>query len=80
MIVDELLKQVPIGQVKYIHKEEDPRDYRAKFNKIKNELGFGISKTFAEGINGILTSIKLGIIENPDDQRYYNIPIRNNDS
>lgn len=76
MIVEELLKQVPDGQVKYIHKNEDPRDYRAKFNKIKNELGFKISKTVSVGINEILTSIKFGIIENPDDQRFYNIPIQ----
>jgi len=32
MIVDELLKQIPDVEVKYIHKEEDPRDYRVKFD------------------------------------------------
>lgn len=75
MIVDEILKQVPDGQVKYVHKEEDPRDYRVSFNKIKSELGFGISRTVPEGIKDIVTSIRLGIIENPDDQKFYNIPI-----
>ena len=75
MIVDEILKQVPDGQVKFVHKEEDPRDYRVNFNKIKSELGFRISRTVPEGIKDIVTSIRLGIIENPDDQRFYNIPI-----
>ena len=75
MIVDELLKQIPEGKVKYVHKEEDPRDYRVKFDKIGDELGFRISKTVPEGINEILTGLRIGIIENPDDQRYYNIPI-----
>jgi nucleoside-diphosphate-sugar epimerase len=75
MIVDELLKQIPNGQVNYVHKDEDPRDYRVKFVKIRGELGFRISKMVPEGIKDILTSLNLGIIANPDDQRYYNTPI-----
>ncbi len=75
MIVDELLLQVADGKVKFIRREEDPRDYRVNFDKIKNILGFQITKTVPEGIHDILTSIKDGIIENPDDQKYYNIPI-----
>jgi nucleoside-diphosphate-sugar epimerase len=75
MIVDELLKQVPDGRVKYIRKEEDPRDYRVNFDKIKNELQFKTSKTVPDGISDILSGIKNGIIAKPDDQRYYNIPV-----
>lgn len=75
MIVDELLKRIPDGQVTYIPKDEDPRDYRVRFDKITNELGFRISKTVPEGINDVLTGIRTGVIEDPDDQRHYNIPV-----
>ena len=75
MIVEELLRQIPDGKVRFVHKEEDPRDYRVNFQKIKHSLGFNISKTVPEGIQGILTCIRAGLIENPDDQRYYNTPI-----
>jgi nucleoside-diphosphate-sugar epimerase len=75
MIVEELLKEIPDGRVQYIKKEEDLRDYRVKFDKISDVLEFKISKTVPEGIQDILSSIRLSIIENPDDQRYYNIPI-----
>jgi nucleoside-diphosphate-sugar epimerase len=75
MIVDELLKLVPDGKIKYVKKEEDPRDYRVKFEKIRNELGFKISKTVPEGIDDILNCISLGIIDDPDKQRYYNTPV-----
>jgi len=34
MIVDELLEQVPNGKEKYVKKDDDPKDYRVKFNKI----------------------------------------------
>ena len=75
MIVDELLKQIPQGRVKFVQKEEDPRDYRVRFDKIRVELGFRISKTVPEGINEIVTALRFGVIENPDDQRYYNTPV-----
>src|SRR5215471_21115697 len=49
MIVDELLKQIPAGKVRYVARQEDPRDYRVRFDKIKNVLGFRISKTVPDG-------------------------------
>ena len=75
MIADELLRLVPTGKIKYVKKDEDPRDYRVKFEKIRNELGFAISKIVPEGMDEILRSIRLGIIADPDNQRFYNIPI-----
>jgi nucleoside-diphosphate-sugar epimerase len=75
MVVQEILKQVPEGRVEYITREEDPRDYRVRFDKIRDILGFHISKTVPEGISEVLTSLWTGIIDNPQDQKYYNIPI-----
>jgi nucleoside-diphosphate-sugar epimerase len=46
MIVDEIKKQIPEAKIKYVHKDEDPRDYRVNFEKIRNELGFEVSKTY----------------------------------
>ncbi len=74
MIADELLKLIPEGRVRYVKKDEDPRDYRVKFDKINNELKFKISKTVPEGIHDILSCLKLGVIANPDDSRHYNVP------
>ena len=74
MIVNELLKLIPEAKIKYIRKEEDPRNYRVRFNKIRDELGFRITKTVPEGMDEILRSIRLGIIEDPDSQQFYNIP------
>lgn len=76
MIVNELLRQVPEGRVRYVQKEEDPRDYRVRFDRIRNELGFEISRTVPEGIREVLTAVRFGILSNADDQRYYNIPVR----
>jgi nucleoside-diphosphate-sugar epimerase len=75
MLVEELLKHIPGGRVRYVSKQEDPRDYRVRFDKIRSELGFKISKTVPQGISEILSALKFGVIRNPDDQRYYNIPV-----
>jgi len=76
MIVDKLLRLVPEGKVKYVIQEEDPRDYRVNFDKIKHEIGFRISKAVPEGMDDVLRSIRLGIIDDPNNQRYYNTPIK----
>lgn len=74
MIVEELLKQFPAARIKFVQKDEDPRDYRVSFEKIKSQLDFKISKTVPDGIKEIKEFIECGIIQDPDDQKYYNIP------
>ena len=73
MIIEEILKQIPNGKVKYVKKDEDPRDYRVSFEKIKKELNFKITKKVPDGIKQIIQAIKSGLISNPDDSRYKNV-------
>lgn len=75
MIADELVGLIPDARISYVHRDEDPRDYRVNFDKIRNVLGFHLSKTVPEGMREILDGVRLGIIDDPDEQRYYNIPI-----
>ncbi|KJR42230.1 nucleoside-diphosphate-sugar epimerase [Candidatus Magnetoovum chiemensis] len=72
MIINEILKVIPNGVVKYVHKDEDPRDYRVSFEKIKKELGFSILKTVPDGIREIKYLIDNKVFLNPDDQKYRN--------
>ena len=74
MIVEEIKKVFPKSRIEYVNKNEDPRDYRVNFDKIKNELGFKISKRVCDGILEIKEAIENKIIKNPDDQKYYNTP------
>ena len=73
MIVKEILKVIPEGKVSYVKKDEDPRDYRVSFEKIKNTLGFEITQTVPEEIKIINHAITAGVITNPDDQKFKNI-------
>lgn len=74
MVIEEIIKQIPNCKIKFVEKKEDPRDYRVNFDKIRNELGFRISKRLSDGIAEVKDIVQLGIIANSDNQRYYNIP------
>jgi len=72
MIIERIKELIPDIKVKYIHKNEDPRDYRVSFTKIKERLGFTISKNVRDGINEVKSLIDGKVILDPDDRVYRN--------
>ena len=73
MIVAEVLKQIPGAKVSYVKKNEDPRDYRVAFEKIKNQLGFEITINVPQGIAQTIQCVEDGFLSNPDDPKYKNV-------
>lgn len=73
MIVSEIIKIVPNAKIKYVHKEEDPRNYRVDFSKIKNELYFKITKTVPDGLREVYSFIKSGLQTEPYSSRHANV-------
>lgn len=72
MLAEELLKIAPDAKIRYVSKSEDPRDYRVDFSKIKNELGFKVSRTVPVGMREIYNILKDGIISDPYSKAYQN--------
>lgn len=74
-LVELILKQLPerLSNVYYVSREEDPRDYRVRFDKIQSALGFKAAKKVTDGISEIIAAIKSGVIKDPEDARYSNI-------
>ena len=73
MIIEEVCKVVPNVQVNYVEMNEDPRDYRVNFDKIKNELGYTITKRVPDGVKEIYTLLKTGIVTDSFAQKFRNI-------
>jgi len=73
-IVEEIGKQTDKGKVSYVKKDEDPRDYKVSFDKIKAELGFETLMTVPDGIAEIIQALDQGRFGDPYDPRYKNIP------
>lgn len=74
MLIDEIKKILPESKIKYVERNDDPRDYRVNSDKIKRELGFKISMRVPDGIMEVKRMIQEGVIQDPEDQKYYNIP------
>lgn len=62
MIVEILKEMIPNMKVRYVHKDEDPRDYKVDFSKIKKVLGFQTTKTVRDGVKEIYEHIQHSIV------------------
>jgi nucleoside-diphosphate-sugar epimerase len=73
-IVDEIHKKVDSGKVSYVHKDEDPRDYKVSFDKVREVLGFETTMTVPDGIGEVAEALSAGAFPDPFDRSYRNIP------
>ena len=73
MLMEEIQKQIPTAKAIYVDKTEDPRDYRVNCDKIKNELGFTITKKVPDGIREIAKLMQSGLITDAHSQKFRNI-------
>jgi len=73
-IVEEIGKQIERGKVSYVRRNEDPRDYKVSFDKIRSELGFETLMTVPDGIAEVIAGLDAGDFGDPFDSRYKNVP------
>jgi len=73
MIIEEVQKVVPKVKINYVEINDDPRDYRVNFDKIKNVLGYSITKKVPDGIKEIAKLLKTGIVTDSFAQKFRNI-------
>jgi nucleoside-diphosphate-sugar epimerase len=71
-LVEMILPYAPDATVEYVHKAEDPRDYRVSFTRISDQLGFKITRTVAQGIEEVAHLVRSNVIGNFGDGRYRN--------
>jgi nucleoside-diphosphate-sugar epimerase len=74
MLVDEIQRQVGRGKVSYVKRDEDPRDYKVSFDRIRAVLGFETELTVPDGIGEIAKALDEDRWPDPWGARYRNIP------
>ena len=72
MLVDFLQPYAPDAVVEFVHKEEDPRDYRVSFAKIESVVGFRCTRSVESGVREVARLVDSGIIKNYDEPRFRN--------
>lgn len=73
-LVELISVEVPGCTAEYVQKDEDPRDYRVSFDRIRSELAFEVSRRVPDGIREVATAIRGGLIENVESPVHYNTP------
>lgn len=71
-LVELIRPYAPDAVVEFVHKTEDPRDYRVSFARITNELGFNTTLTVPQGIAEIARLVQQKVIGNLEDGKYRN--------
>jgi nucleoside-diphosphate-sugar epimerase len=71
-LVEAIRAQIGTGVVAYVHREEDPRDYKVSFEKIRRELRFQTTMTVPDGISEIVSALSSGAYAEPYDGAYRN--------
>jgi len=72
-LVELITKRLGRGDVEYVHKDEDPRDYKVSFEKIRSALGFEPLHRVPDGIDQIVQALEEERFGDPFDGRYSNI-------
>jgi nucleoside-diphosphate-sugar epimerase len=73
-IVEEIGKQIDRGHVSFVHRDEDPRDYKVSFDKVREQLGFETLMTVPDGIAEVIAALDAGAFADPFSAQYRNIP------
>lgn len=71
-LVEMIRPHAPGAVVEFVHKEEDPRDYRVSFSRITGQLGYKVSRTVEQGIEEIAHLVGNNVIGDLSDQKYRN--------
>lgn len=61
MIVDEILKHLLSGKVRYGKNGDDPRNFRVSFSKVSKTLGFKPEYSVAYGIKELIEAFRIGL-------------------
>jgi nucleoside-diphosphate-sugar epimerase len=71
-LVDMIRPYAPEAVVDFVHKDEDPRDYRVSFQRITNRLGFKTTRTVPQGIEEVSRLVAGSVISDFAGKRYRN--------
>jgi len=64
-LVEVIRDRIPGGQVRYVARDEDPRDYRVDFTRIREELDFLPSIRVPQGVEDIAAALEDGRFGDP---------------
>ena len=71
-IVNLLQERFPKGNVEFVHRDEDPRDYRVSFEKFAKRFRFAAERSVSDGIDEVVRLLASGLVSDPFAPAYRN--------
>lgn len=72
-LVARLRRRCPDAPVEFVPRNEDPRDYRVDFSKIRKALGFKVTRRLDATIDEIVDGVEQGLWQDPYASRHANV-------
>jgi nucleoside-diphosphate-sugar epimerase len=72
-LVEVITDKVDTGTVTYVHRDEDPRDYKVSFEKIRRALDFKPAMRVPDGVDEIVRGLDAERFGDPFDPRHSNL-------
>lgn len=72
-LVELITSRLGRGEVTYVRRDEDPRDYKVSFEKVRNRLGFEPARRVPDGIDEIVRGLEAGRFGDPWDASWSNL-------
>jgi nucleoside-diphosphate-sugar epimerase len=73
-LVEQIRRHVTTGEVVFVNRDEDPRDYKVSFSKVRDTLGFRVERRVEDGIVELVQALDEGRFPDAFDGRYRNTP------
>jgi nucleoside-diphosphate-sugar epimerase len=73
-LVEIITGEIDRGNVSFVHRDEDPRDYKVSFAKVKERLGFEPEMRVPDGVREIARGLDAEAFGDPFDATHRNTP------
>lgn len=73
-LVEIISAAVQRGKVSFVHRDEDPRDYKVAFGKIRERLGFELTMRVPDGVSEVARELDAGAFGDPFAAEHRNTP------
>jgi nucleoside-diphosphate-sugar epimerase len=71
-LVEVIVGRLGRGEVRYVRRAEDPRDYRVSFERIRGELGFLPRSRVTDGVGEVVSALEERRFGDPFASHYAN--------
>jgi nucleoside-diphosphate-sugar epimerase len=72
-LVEIITGRLDRGTVNYVHRDEDPRDYKVSFEKVRRQLGFEPRMLVSNGVDEVIEGLDHEQFGDPFDRRHSNL-------